>query len=143
MSKKTVLLKVGILIEADEADVEALSGDVDRASKAIVGAIDAALGVEDGSHLGWCSTRYVPLDREHMNCGQCAVCGGWVTDREKADPIWGLGYGAVVDGRLLCDEHLPPDHRWAFRIPCRRLGSDAARRAGTTTPEPSRHAGGG
>lgn len=41
-------------------------------------------------------------------------CGQWTTDREKPDSIVGLSNGATINGRLLCDECLPPKHKWAF-----------------------------
>lgn len=62
----------------------------------------------------WQSTRFLTLDPSTNNCGQCTECQSWVTDRELPDAIAGLCNGACVNGRLLCDEHLPNDHRWAF-----------------------------
>src|SRR5215207_4112330 len=56
--------------------------------------------------LGWYSTRAQALDPDEVNCGRCAVCGHWTTDMEEPNPVRGLGCGARVDSRLLCDEHL-------------------------------------
>ncbi len=114
MSNRTVLLRIGVLIEVDEAEVESEFGEVDRIENSVTEAIDATLGIEDGSSLGWCSSQRWTLDKDRMNCGQRVVCGTWVTDREEVDPLRELGNGAVVDGRLLCDDHLPSGHRWAF-----------------------------
>lgn len=46
-----------------------------------------------------------------MNCGRCAICGTWCTDRERPGTILQISYGARVEGKLLCDEHLPEGHR--------------------------------
>jgi hypothetical protein len=54
------------------------------------------------------------LDKEKMNCGNCEKCGCWVTDLDKEGAISELNRGAVYDGKLLCDECLPPDHKYAF-----------------------------
>jgi hypothetical protein len=56
----------------------------------------------------------ISLAPEIMNCVKCSSCGAWTTDREKDEPIEGLTNGATVDGKLLCDECLPEDHKWAF-----------------------------
>lgn len=111
--KRTVMLRVAILVEADadEAGV-----DYDALSKTewrLKDAIDEALG-ELPNELGWLSTRYIELGVAGVNSGRCAECGAWVTDVEKPEPISGLQNGATVDGRLLCDDHLPENHRWAF-----------------------------
>jgi hypothetical protein len=69
----------------------------------------------DDSHVAeWQSTTELLLNPLTMNCGQCARCHGWTTDREKQDPVTGLCNGATVNGELLCDECLPKGHRWAF-----------------------------
>ena len=105
---RTVLLTIQVIVDVDEAELTDEFDELDRASHRLRDAIDAV--VPDG----WQSTRRLVLDPGDVNCGRCAVCDGWVTDRERPDPIDGLCPGAVVDGQLLCDEHLPPDHRWAF-----------------------------
>lgn len=56
------------------------------------------------------------LDTKQLNCGLCAHCGCWVSDREVAlpKPISELSIGAVYQGQLLCDVCLPSNHSWAF-----------------------------
>ena len=76
-------------------------------------AVKNALGPHQEGY-GWGGTSYRTLDPSAMNCGRCAVCGAWTTDRERPEPIGGLQNGARIDARLLCDEHLPEGHRWRF-----------------------------
>ena len=116
----TVLLKYGVLIEVDEDEIEEEAGEIHRLTFEIDEAIDGVLGYAEERGLGAVSVRILPLGEGTLNCGRCETCGGWTTDREKEDPILELAYGATVDGRLLCDEHLPADHRWAF-LPGRGL----------------------
>ena len=115
MKKRTVLLRFSVLAEVDETEVEKDHGEVDRLEDAIEDAINAVIGVdEDAVDQGWESTYRLVLDEENMNCGRCVKCGAWTTDLEREEPIKGLQFGASVDGDLLCDEHLPQGHRFAF-----------------------------
>ena len=110
---KTILLTMNLIVEVpvttpDEEDLQAI---------ALAGRLQAAIDDALGPHPqggGWVGTSYCDLDPSTMNCGRCAVCGVWTTDRERPEPIRGLSYGARFDGRLLCDEHLPEGHRWRF-----------------------------
>jgi hypothetical protein len=54
------------------------------------------------------------LNEATLNCGHCHNCNCWCTDKEKPNSISQLCNGAVYDGKLLCDECLPKNHRWAF-----------------------------
>ena len=117
--KRTVLLKISVLIEVDSAEVTKLEntefGEIDRAGNRVQDAINRELGVDGAvSHQGWYQTSPMVLDEQTMNCGRCAVCGAWVSDCEKPDRIYELHIGATVNGRLLCDDHLPKGHIWAF-----------------------------
>jgi hypothetical protein len=58
---------------------------------------------------------HVPLD-DRPAVGRCAVCNRWVYDVENATERTPtrICRGAVVDGRPLCDDHLPKDHPLAF-----------------------------
>ena len=64
--------------------------------------------------LGWHGARVIKLEPAERACGQCAQCGGWVTNSEKPDPMPKPCNGAISEGRLLCDEHVPPGHPSAF-----------------------------
>jgi len=48
--------------------------------------------------------------------GRCAVCNRWVYDCESRSELGadGVSRGAKVDGRFLCDEHLPHGHPLCF-----------------------------
>ena len=112
--KKTILIKPSILVEIEEDELEKDFNKLDQIADEIVQNIETVIESNNQSHLGWQSTRFRILEEDKMNCGRCAVCNSWVTDREKENPIFGLSNGAVYNGQLLCDEHLPHDHRWAF-----------------------------
>ena len=117
--RRTVLLKMSVLVEIDSDEVAKLEDsefcEIDRIEKRLANAINRELGLDDAvSQLGWQQTRPVVLDEQTMNCGRCAICEAWVSDCEKPDRIAELGNAATVDGKLLCDEHLPRGHRWAF-----------------------------
>ena len=112
--KKTVLISIAVLIEIEEEELNKDFNELDQLTNTLSAEIDEKLGFEEGSPLGWLSTKTITLDVNSMNCGRCSVCNSWVTDREKPDHIPELCNGAVYDGQLLCDEHLPKDHKWAF-----------------------------
>jgi hypothetical protein len=110
---QTFLLTMAVVIEVpattpDEADDESF-----RISQLLRDAVNEALGPHP-DYLGWVSTRFQTIDDPDCNSGQCTVCDAWTTDRERPDPIMGLHDGARIDGQLLCDDHLPRAHRWAF-----------------------------
>jgi len=114
MSKKeTVLIKVSYLVELTEEEMISEDSVLDKITSKI--GEDEKLSVNEKSiELKWNSTSSFVLDESNSNCGRCVNCGGWVTDREKDNAILELCNGARVDGRLLCDECLPSEHRWAF-----------------------------
>ena len=114
MSKQVLLLRMGILVEVDKSDPDTMEHDAIQIEARIRDAIHEAIGCHEDGELGWCSTHPVFLEPEHVNCGQCAQCGNWITDLDAPEPILGLGRGARYQGRLLCDEHLPIHHRHAF-----------------------------
>jgi len=112
IERKTVLLSVNILVEMPE-DVIGDDGfnDLGELESTLSDVLDA---VETPFQLSWESTQSLALDVSTMNCGKCESCGSWVSDREKADAIQQLNIAATFNGRLLCDECLPPDHKLAF-----------------------------
>ena len=112
--KKTVLIKIATLVEIEEDDLKKDFGQLQKLSFKLSKKIDEALEVEESSCLGWQSESSIILDEKEMNCGKCAICDAWVTDREKPNFIQELNIGALYEGKLLCDEHLPENHRWAF-----------------------------
>lgn len=111
--KETVLIKVSYLVELPEEDINSVDGALD---KIMTKAGNDEKVLIDGKtfDLKWIETSSHALDIDNENCGRCANCGGWTTDREKPNYIPELCNGAIVDGKLLCDECLPPDHKWAF-----------------------------
>jgi hypothetical protein len=112
MGKGTVLIRTYHLIEVDEEELCKEDGLLDKIEKEISN--DICLSFEKEAHMKWQGTSMISLAPEIMNCGKCSSCGVWTTDREKDEPIEGLTNGATVDGKLLCDECLPEDHKWAF-----------------------------
>ena len=112
--KKAILYRISYLVEVDEEEISAHKGK-EKFWKLAWGKLPEQEIVLDEQHKAeWQSTSTLYLDPLTMNCGQCARCHGWTTDREKPDPIRGLSNGATVDGELLCDECLPDHHPWAF-----------------------------
>jgi hypothetical protein len=111
--KRHYLLQLTVVVEAAEQAVGQGPTEVELLERRLVSAVRRELG-EQPEPLGWSTTRFTELDPGHVNCGRCEVCGVWVTDREREEPLAGLPWGARLDGRLLCEDHLPPDHPWAF-----------------------------
>ncbi|HEX8700245.1 MAG TPA: hypothetical protein VF815_15470 [Myxococcaceae bacterium] len=113
MARKTFLVTLTVAVEASDEESRSGLSELEELEQRLIESVDAALGNPERP-LGWQATWSTELDPASINCGQCAVCGSWVTDRERPDSHIGLCNGARVEGRLLCDEHLPPGHRWAF-----------------------------
>ncbi|WPB82251.1 hypothetical protein KYC5002_24435 [Archangium violaceum] len=112
MPKKTLLVTLTVAVEASDEELASGLSELAQVERSLTRAVNAAL--EQPRPLGWQTVRSSELDPASSNCGRCTRCGGWVTDRDRPEPLDGLGNGARVDGQLLCDEHLPEGHRWAF-----------------------------
>ena len=112
--KKTILVRLSALIEIDEVELDKDFNHLDKIDFELSDQINKILKFEEDSTLGYQATRTEILDQESMNCGQCSNCGTWVSDREQPNHIPDLNIGATYKGELLCDEHLPRNHRWAF-----------------------------
>ena len=80
---------------------------------AIKDAVERAIGPGRQPGEGWLSGSEGVLP-PGGNWGACAVCGGYVSDVNQPNRIHQLGRGTEFEGRLLCDEHLPPDHPDSF-----------------------------
>lgn len=61
----------------------------------------------------WISSVLGFFDTEEDNIGICDNCGSWTANREAGLAPLGICNGAIVDGKLLCDQCLPKGHRWA------------------------------
>lgn len=112
-NKKAVLIRVSYLLELSEEEINTDDSILDKITDQISESKDLHIDNVD-IFLEWNSTSSLILDPINFNCGRCSNCGQWTTDREKPDVIGGICNGATFEGRLLCDECLPPDHRWAF-----------------------------
>jgi len=113
--KKLVLLKIGVLVEVDEKELEKEYSYVDEVSWEIEEGINKILKInEEESDFGWRSTCIVVLDETESNYGKCANCGTLISDKEKENYIAELGPGATVNDKLLCDDCLPHGHPLAF-----------------------------
>jgi hypothetical protein len=113
MAKKTFLVTLTVAVEASDQESSSGLSELEELEQRLIQSVDTALDTPSRP-LGWQVTWSTELDPAAINCGQCTVCGGWVTDRERPDPVKGLCNGARVEGQLLCDEHLPAGHRLAF-----------------------------
>lgn len=111
MAKKTFLVTLSLVVEASNERPETGPSELQQLIRRLQDAATAVLNHPD-SPLGVQSTMDVELNPSHLNCGQCAECGSWVTDEERPDREKALRKGARVDGRLLCREHLPPGRFW-------------------------------
>ena len=114
--KKSVLLVMSFSIEVEEDYLEKDLPEYIKVENSLINLFEEKMTVDD-SKFGsskWESSYVIELDEKTINCGRCAVCGAWVTDREKENHIPQLCNGATVNGQLLCDEHLPKGHKWAF-----------------------------
>lgn len=110
--KKTVLINVSYLVDLSEEEINNDNGILDKITNFIN---DKILHIDDKDILlEWSSTSSLILDSAILNCGKCSNCGQWTTDREKLNIIEGICNDATVDGKLLCDDCLPCDHKWAF-----------------------------
>ena len=112
-NKKTVLIKVSYLVDIEDEDF-IKDEHLDRITDQVSEDINLQLNDSETMSLKWEGTSSIILDSEIMNCGKCANCNRWATDIEKENPMKELCYGATVDGKLLCDECLPPEHPCAF-----------------------------
>lgn len=116
MGKQLILLEVGILVEVDKSeDCYEMIMEGSRIGNRLQEAVNKTLGCAKGDMMGSQSLSVTVLDSNHVNCGQCANCGALTTDLDAPDPITLLGSrGGIHEGRLLCDDCLPSDHRHAF-----------------------------
>lgn len=112
MARATRLLTLSVIVEADDAFDANGHSELDEAINRLIDAGQAALPAEHP--LGVSMALSTTLDPNAINCGQCVECGVWATDLDMTEPVAGLSHGARVDGRLLCDDHLPEGHQHAF-----------------------------
>lgn len=112
MARATRLLTLSVVVEVDDHYDAEGDSELDDALNRLIDAAQAAIPAEHplGVSMAWSTT----LDPKALNCGQCAECGVWTTDLDAPEIVPGLSHGARVDGRLLCDDHLPAGHPHAF-----------------------------
>ncbi len=111
MNKKTVLVSVNFLAEVEESELEKDNGELTKLEWELSEAHDK---LTSKIEIDWESSQSIVLEPENMNCGKCSSCGRWTTDREAPEAIKQICFGARVEGKILCDECLPKEHRWAF-----------------------------
>jgi hypothetical protein len=115
---QTTLLAVSLVIEEDADVARRLPFPLrteEEVRKAVLVAVAALLSDRPDVRVEWSSLTSMPLDGAR-GYGRCAVCNRWVYDAELADGMHrgSVSPGAVVAGRLRCDEHLPPGHPLCF-----------------------------
>jgi hypothetical protein len=117
MATRTWLISVSVSIEQPE---ELADGDMPQhrmlgnVQETVTAALAKLFAGEPETKVQWESMHAGPLD-DLPGVGRCAVCNCWVFDAENCtEHVPPVNPGAVVDGRLLCDEHLPEDHPVAF-----------------------------
>lgn len=109
---KTVLVNLSIHVEVPENNLEAEEfNEFDKFENSLSDSIES---IDSPYKISWESSRSLVLEPEFMNCGKCEECGCWVSDVESPKSISGLNIGAIHNGKLLCDECLPKDHKLAF-----------------------------
>lgn len=109
---KTVLINLSVLVEVPEKILEQDEfNELDKLENTLSDSIES---IKTPYKLSWESTRSLVLDPKNMNCGRCESCDCWVSDREAPEFVPNLNIGTKYNGKLLCDECLPKDHKWAF-----------------------------
>jgi hypothetical protein len=118
MGTRTWLIHVHVAVEQPEELTQNFGPDL-QTQNSIEEVVTAALARHFSGSLEtrvwWESMGMTQLDGK-PGVGKCAICDCWVYDvenRTEHTPTE-INRGAVVDGRLLCDEHLPEDHPIAF-----------------------------
>jgi hypothetical protein len=118
MATQSWLLTVSVLVEQDE-ELAAKFGTGwrtnDELQEVVTAALAQFLAKRPDIAVEWESMTSTSLDGMPA-VGRCAVCNRWVFDVENhtKDTPTRICRGAVVDGQLLCDDHLPEDHPVAF-----------------------------
>ncbi len=113
--KKSVLLKIGVLVEVEEEELEKDYGYIDEVTWELEDKINDTLKItDDESDFGWRYTSITVLDKNEHNYGKCAKCGTLTSDKGKEGFIPEIGTGATVNEELLCDDCLPQGHPFAF-----------------------------
>ena len=118
MALASSVLTVSLLIEQDVGTASRVPFPLrtdEEIRKAVLAAIAAILSDRPDVRVEWESLSIVPLDGKPA-VGRCGVCNRWVYDVENVTDMTPtrISRGAVVDGRYLCDEHLPKEHPAAF-----------------------------
>ena len=119
MSRKTFLLSVHVILEMNGDDVRR-SAPIWKAEgeikEALLAVLADKLSGQPQTTVEWEGLSSTPLD-DRPQFGRCTVCNRWVYDNDAPPSAYipqGLCRGAIVNDRLLCDEHLPKDHPAAF-----------------------------
>lgn len=118
MANESTLLTISLLVEEDAAVADRLPFSLqteEEVRKAVLAAVAVLLSDRPDARVEWSSMTSMPLDGA-VGYGRCAVCSRWVYDAELSDGEWrgGVSRGAMIGGRLRCDEHLPTGHPLCF-----------------------------
>lgn len=118
MATESWLLTVSVRVEQDrELAIKLGRGwDTDQQLQEVVtAALTEFLAKRPDMVVEWESIASVPLDGR-PGVGRCTDCNRWVYDVNNVTKLTPtkISRGAMVDGKYLCDEHLPKDHPAAF-----------------------------
>jgi hypothetical protein len=120
LATASTLLTISLLVEEDSdtaSRVPLALRSEEQVRKAVLLAVGLLMrdGGRDDVRVEWSSLASMSLDGAE-GYGRCEVCHCWAFDaeRDKGDRLGGVSPGAVVGGRLRCDEHLPPGHPLCF-----------------------------
>jgi hypothetical protein len=118
LAKESTLMTISLLVEEDTDVADRVPFPLrteEEIRKAVLAAVAALLSDRPDVRVEWSSMTITPLDGAD-GYGRCEVCNRWVYDAELPDleRRGGVSRGAMVGGRLRCDEHLPSGHSLCF-----------------------------
>lgn len=119
MAAETRSWLINVCVVVEQTDPPEDTDDLDPRmaydlQEAVTAAIAQRFADAPDISVEWESMQTLPLDGL-PGVGRCAECNCWVFDVENCTEYKPpLNPGAIFDGRLLCDDHLPEDHPVAF-----------------------------
>jgi hypothetical protein len=118
MTRHSTLLTIRVIVESDDIALDEIKTHFlldENVETAIRDAVRSSMCSGSSLIVECVSTSFTCLD-ESPGCGRCENCKRWTRDAEGMPETIQIDIcrGAVVDGKLLCDECLPTEHPYAF-----------------------------